>query len=214
MAEQKTIGNIVAPWRFLLFLAVFAVGVPVANGRLHNLALSLMAGFDVAALLLLLLCAPLIHSRDAAIVHEHAKRNDANRTGLVLFTVIVMIVLLAAVGAETMDQKPEALTKMLVISTLLLAWLFSNLICTFHYTHLAYRNEKKAGDSGINFPATTKPVYWDFVYFAFTIGMTFQTSDVTISDADIRRFATMHALGAFVFNIGVLAFTINVLSSN
>jgi uncharacterized membrane protein len=43
--------------------------------------------------------------------------------------------------------------------------------------------------------------------------MTFQTSDVTISDARIRRFVTMHALGAFIFNIGVLAFTINVLGS-
>jgi uncharacterized membrane protein len=214
MAQQKTIGNIVAPWRFLVFLAVFVAGVPFADSRLHNLALSLMAGFDTAAILLLLLCAPLIHSRDSALVHEHARQNDANRTGLVLFTVIVVIVLLAAVGAETMDKRPEPLTKMLVISTLLLAWLFSNLICTFHYTHLAYRSGSKAADSGINFPGTKTPVYWDFVYFAFTIGMTFQTSDVTISDARIRRFVTMHALGAFIFNIGVLAFTINVLGSN
>ena len=214
MAQQKTIGNIVAPWRFLVFLAVFVAGVPLADSRLHNLALSLMAGFDAAAILLLLLCAPLIHSRDSALVHEHARQNDANRTGLVLFTVIVVIVLLAAVGAETMDKRPEPLTKMLVISTLLLAWLFSNLICTFHYTHLAYRGGNKAGDSGINFPGTKMPVYWDFVYFAFTIGMTFQTSDVTISDAEIRRFATLHAFGAFIFNIGVLAFTINVLGSN
>ena len=214
MAQQKTIGNIVAPWRFLVFLAVLVAGVPLADSRLHNLALSLMAGFDVAAILLLLLCAPLIHSRDSALVHEHARQNDANRTGLILFTVIVVIVLLAAVGAETMDKRPEPLTKMLVISTLLLAWLFSNLICTFHYTHLAYRGGNKATDSGINFPGTKTPVYWDFVYFAFTIGMTFQTSDVTISDARIRRFVTMHALGAFIFNIGVLAFTINVLGSN
>jgi uncharacterized membrane protein len=213
MAQQKTIGNIVAPWRFLVFLAVFVAGVPLADSRLHNLALSLMAGFDAAAILLLLLCAPLIHSRDSALVREHARQNDANRTGLILFTVIVVIVLLAAVGAETMDKRPEPLTKMLVISTLLLAWLFSNLICTFHYTHLAYRSGNKAGDSGINFPGTKTPVYWDFVYFAFTIGMTFQTSDVTISDAHIRRFVTMHALGAFIFNIGVLAFTINVLGS-
>lgn len=214
MAQQKTIGNIVAPWRFLVFLAVFVAGVPLADSRLHNLALSLMAGFDAAAILLLLLCAPLIHSRDSALVHEHARQNDANRTGLVLFTVIVVIVLLAAVGAETMDKRPEPLTKMLVISTLLLAWLFSNLICTFHYTHLAYRSGNKAVDSGINFPGTKTPVYWDFVYFAFTIGMTFQTSDVTISDARIRRFVTLHALGAFIFNIGVLAFTINVLGSS
>ena len=57
------------------------------------------------------------------------------------------------------------------------------------------------------------PVYWDFVYFAFTFGMTFQTSDVTISDAEHSPLRHAACLGAFVFNIGVLAFTINVLGS-
>jgi len=213
MTEAKTIGNIVAPWRFLLFLAVFVVGIPLANIRLHNLALSLMTGFDVAAVLFLLICAPLIHSNDCNLVREHAKQNDANRRGLIVLTAIVMIVLLAAIGAETMDHRPEPLTKFLVIATLVIAWLFANLVYTFHYTHLAYRMDKKAGDSGINFPGTKTPVYWDFVYFAFTIGMTFQTSDVTISDAHIRRFVTFHAFAAFIFNIGVLAFTINVIGS-
>ena len=214
MADQKTIGNIVAPWRFLLFLAVFIAGMPVANSQLNNPALSLMAGFDVATILFLLFCAPLIHSRDPALVRDHAKQNDANRQGLIVLTAIVMVVLLAAIGAETMDHRPEPLTKLLVISTLILAWLFANLVYTFHYTHLAYRTDRKSGDSGINFPGTKEPVYWDFVYFAFTIGMTFQTSDVTISDAGIRRFVTLHAFAAFIFNIGVLAFTINVLGSS
>ena len=213
MAKPRTIGNMIAPWRFLLFLAVFIIGVPLANTRLHNLALSLMAGFDVAASILLIVCAPLIHSRDSELVREHAKQNDANRTGLLILTGIVMVVLLASVGAETMTQKPEPLTKILVIPTLFLAWLFSNLIYTFHYTHLAYRRSGASGESGIKFPGTSKPVYWDFVYFAFTIGMTFQTSDVIINDAGIRRFVTVHAFGSFVFNIGVLAFTINVLGS-
>jgi uncharacterized membrane protein len=214
MTEAKTIGNIVAPWRFLAFLAVFIVGIPIANSQLHNPALSLMAGFDVATILFLLICAPLIHSRDPILVREHAKQNDANRRGLIILTAIVMVVLLAAIGAETMVHRPEPVTKFLVISTLILAWLFANLVYTFHYTHLAYRLDRKKGDSGINFPGTDEPVYWDFVYFAFTIGMTFQTSDVTISDPIIRRFVTLHAFAAFIFNIGVLAFTINVLGSS
>jgi uncharacterized membrane protein len=43
--------------------------------------------------------------------------------------------------------------------------------------------------------------------------MTFQTSDVTITGEHIRRVVTLHCLAAFFFNIGVLAFTINVLGS-
>ena len=60
-------------------------------------------------------------------------------------------------------------------------------------------------------PGTDEPDYWDFVYFAFTLGMTFQTSDVSITDRRIRRVVLGHSLAAFVFNLGVLAFTINVL---
>jgi uncharacterized membrane protein len=213
MASQRTIGNIVGPWRFLAFLAALLVVVPLAMARLHNWALATMAGFDVAALICLLLSAPLLRSRDPKLVREHARQNDANRTLLLIITGIVLIALLAAIGAETMDRRPEPLTKLLVIATLILAWLFSNVVCALHYTHLAYLDQDRADDEGLDFPGTDQPVHADFVYFAFTLGMTFQTSDVVIRDPRIRRFVTLHSFGAFVFNIGVLAFTINVLGS-
>ena len=41
--------------------------------------------------------------------------------------------------------------------------------------------------------------------------MTFQTSDVTLNDRRFRRIVTLHCLAAFVFNLGIVAFTINVL---
>jgi uncharacterized membrane protein len=43
--------------------------------------------------------------------------------------------------------------------------------------------------------------------------MAFATSDVEISNKHVRRVVTVHCLAAFAFNIGVLAFTINVLGS-
>jgi uncharacterized membrane protein len=125
----------------------------------------------------------------------------------------VVAVLFASIAAETVGQRPEPLTKSLVITTLVLAWLFTNTIYAIHYAHLAYI-QPDAGDCGLEFPGTRQPVYWDFVYFAFTLGMTFQTSDVTITDPRIRRVVTVHCFAAFVFNIGVLAFTINVLGSS
>jgi len=214
MAKPRTIGNMIAPWRFLVFVAIMAIAVPVAIWRLDNLALGLMVGFDIAAITFFALCAPVLGTREAAVVHRHAKENDANRTGLIVISAIVLAVLLAAVGAETMVNRPEPLTKATVIGTLFLAWLFSNLIYAFHYAHMAYRDGPHANCSGLSFPGDKDPVYWDFIYFAFTLGMTFQTSDVTISDQRIRKFVTLHAFGAFVFNIGVLAFTINVLGSS
>ncbi len=123
-----------------------------------------------------------------------------------------MTILLLSIASETVGQRPEPVTKVTIIITLILAWLFSNTVYAFHYAHLAY-SRPSAGCAGLDFPDTKEPVYWDFVYFAFTLGMTFQTSDVTISNGHIRKVVTVHSLAAFIFNIGVLAFTINVLGS-
>jgi uncharacterized membrane protein len=41
--------------------------------------------------------------------------------------------------------------------------------------------------------------------------MTFQTSDMNIEARHIRRVVTFHCLAAFVFNLGIVAFSINVL---
>ena len=208
MAQRRSIGNMIAPPRFLAFLAALVVGVPVAASSMRDPALGAMVGFDVAALLFLTLCFPLLRS-SAALIRTHAKANDANRTLLLVVTGIVIVVLLIAIAAETVGQRPQPETKLLVVATLALAWLFSNSVYAFHYAHLTYSE----GGRALEFPSTPEPGYWDFVYFAFTLGMTFQTSDVAIHDERIRRVVTMHSFAAFVFNIGVLAFTINVLGS-
>jgi uncharacterized membrane protein len=212
MAERRAFGNMTSAPRFLAFLIVLIVSTPLARLLVHGWYLGFMAGFDMAALVFLLSSIPLLSTREAAVIRNHAIVNDANKTLLLIITGIVTAVLFTAIAAETVGQRPEPLTKMLVIGTLALAWLFTNTVYAVHYAHLAYTRPGKA-DLGLEFPGTKQPVYWDFVYFAFTLGMTFQTSDVTITDARIRRVVTVHSLAAFAFNIGVLAFTINVLGS-
>jgi len=44
--------------------------------------------------------------------------------------------------------------------------------------------------------------------------MAFATSDVVLTQTRMRRIVTIHCLAAFAFNIGVIAFTINVLGSS
>jgi uncharacterized membrane protein len=211
MAKRRTIGNMIAPWRFLLFLALAAAGFPIANNLLNTTPLAAMVAFDLAAIIFLAVCFPLLWIRDPKVIESHAAQNDANRTFLLVVTGIVMLVLLFAIAAETVGHPPQPFTRLLIIVTLAVAWLFSNTIYAFHYAHLAYIDEEHC--SGINFPGTEEPIYSDFLYFAFGLGMTFQTSDVQISNQHIRKIVTMHCLAAFVFNIGVLAFTINVLGS-
>ena len=212
MAKPDTIGNRIAPPRFLAFMAVLIVGFPVFVIILHRWALGAMASFDVAAILFLLVCLPLLRTREAGVIRQHACANDANRRTLLVITGVVMAVLFVAIAAEAIGHNPQPLTKALIIITLAVAWLFSNSIYALHYAHLAYRHPER-GCLGLEFPGTKVPVYWDFVYFAFTCGMAFATSDVQITSQHIRKVVTVHCLAAFAFNIGVLAFTINVLGS-
>ena len=212
MAKPQTIGNRIAPPRFLAFLAVLIIGAPLGRALLGNWALGAMAGFDIAAIVFLLSCVSVLSTREARIIRDHAQANDANRLGLLVITGIVLSILLIAIAAEAVGKTPQPLTKTLIILTLALAWLFANTIYAFHYAHLVYRHPD-VGCVGLEFPRTAHPVYWDFVYFAFTCGMAFATSDVVVTETHMRKIVTIHCLAAFAFNIGVIAFTINVLGS-
>ena len=213
MHKLRTLGNSVAPWRFIVFFVALIPACAVGALSMEDPWLGLMVGFDVAAAIFLLCCISILRICDPAVIEAQAERNDANRTELLILTGIVMGVLLISIAAEIAVLRPEPLTKIIVILTLFLAWLFSNMVYALHYAHMAYLQPGK-GSSGLEFPSTNQPAYWDFVYFAFTIGMTFQTSDVAIRSDAIRRVVTVHSFAAFVFNIGVLAFTINVLGGS
>ena len=212
MAKPQTIGNRIAPPRFFAFLAVLIIGAPLGHALLGNWALGAMAGFDIAAIVFLLSCVSVLSTREARVIRDHAQANDANRLGLLVITGIVLSILLIAIAAEAVGKTPQPLTKTLIILTLALAWLFANTIYAFHYAHLVYRHPD-VGCVGLEFPRTAHPVYWDFVYFAFTCGMAFATSDVVVTETHMRKIVTIHCLAAFAFNIGVIAFTINVLGS-
>lgn len=209
MGKSRTIGNRIAPLRFILFLAVFAGAAALIGTKIgsDNWARAVMGGFDIAALLFLGSLLPLLGDGESASIRRHAAENDANRAMLLIITTLLSAVVLVTVGDELLYRgKPWA---PLVIITLALAWLFANMIYALHYAHLFYG--EGAGSRGLVFPDTKTPDYWDFVYFAFTLGMTFQTSDVTVNARGMRRIVLMQSLAAFVFNIGVLAFSINTL---
>ena len=212
MSKPRTIGNMIAPPRFLAFLAALIIAFPLASHALHRWALGAMTAFDVAASLFLISCIPLLGTREARTIREHAVANDANRRVLLIVSAIVIAALFTAIAAEAVGHNPQPLTKALIIGTLALAWLFSNMVYAMHYAHLAYMSPSPDCD-GFEFPGTRQPVYWDFVYFSFTCGMAFATSDVQITKERIRKVVTFHCLAAFGFNIGVLAFSINLLAS-
>ena len=210
--SRSGLGNRIAPPRFILFVVLLIAG-DAAGAWLLGVRHGLMAGFDVAAAIFLISLVPVLRS-DPAQMRRISEQNDANRALLLALTGLVVAVILVTVAAELIDRKTagSGWVKGLVIATLTLAWLFSNGVYALHYAHLYYSRDHAGGDrGGIDFPKTPEPDYGDFIYFAFTLGMTFQTSDSNVTNSAMRRVVVAHSFAGFVYNIGVLAFTINVL---
>ncbi|KQN28658.1 DUF1345 domain-containing protein [Sphingomonas sp. Leaf38] len=211
-ARYWGLGQRVAPPRFVLFVLVFVIGLVTMIPRV-GLGRGTMGAFDLAAAVFLIAVATLFRNASAERMRRAAHENDANRAVLLGFSGTIMLVILVAVAKE-LQGKNDAVGIALTITTLALAWLFSNMIYTLHYAHLYYVDDSAGKDAkGLDFPRCDEPDYWDFAYFAFTLGMTFQTSDVEITSRRVRKAALGQCMAAFVFNIGVLAFTINVLGS-
>jgi uncharacterized membrane protein len=207
------LGQRIAPPRFVLF-ALMLTGAVAVLWPVLGRGRAMMGGFDLAAIVFLLSITGLFRRGTPQQLRATAQANDANRTLLLAITAAVMLVILTAVREELAG--PENCTaRLLVIATLVLAWLFSNMVYALHYAHLFYMPDAQGRDAGgIDFPGTDTPDYWDFLYFSYTLGMTFQTSDVTIRATTVRRAVLGQCLAGFVFNLGVIAFSINVLGAN
>lgn len=205
-----------APQRFLIFVALLVVSSIILLPIWQPLK-AIMAAFDIAGIIFLSSCLSLLNDSPGEM-RRSSKENDANRTVLLGTSVTVTTAILVAVGAVIVKSKPlAAIDMVMIVATLVIAWIFGNVVYALHYAHIYYGAGKKGdGDiiGGIVFPQTKQPDYWDFLYFSFTLGMTFQTSDSSISSRSIRRIAIGHCMAAFVFNLGVLAFTINALGSS
>ncbi|MBX3595711.1 DUF1345 domain-containing protein [Sphingomonas sp.] len=204
------LGNRIAPPRFLAFCLIAAIATPIAIGA-SEWSTGLMIAFDIAALVFLVSLVPLLGA-DTDRMRVVARDNDANRALLLLISAATMIAILAAVAAELAgNERTSGPMIVLIVATLMLAWCFANTVYALHYAHLFYSKGEDGDAGGLDFPKTETPAYWDFIYFAFTLGMTFQTSDTAICTTRLRRVVTLHSMVAFVFNLGVIAFTINVL---
>jgi uncharacterized membrane protein len=143
-------------------------------------------------------------------MREEARKQDVGRWTTLLAGVVLSAAVLAAVSTELeSSQKGGVVAIAVAASTIILAWSFMNTLFALHYAHGFYGNFG-AQHKGLEFPGDEDPDYWDFAYFSFTIGMTFQVSDVQISTRYLRRIALMHSAIAFFFNVFIIAISVNI----
>ena len=152
---------------------------------------------------------------DAEGTRHVATREDDSRTAADLIMVIASVVSLVGVvvGLAHARDHHGALSSVLTgvaVFTVFLSWFTVHTLFVLRYAHLYY-NEPVGG---IEFSTThERPDYLDFVYVAFTIGMTFQVSDTDITSRPIRRAVIRHSLLSYLFGALIVGVVINVVGN-
>lgn len=159
----------------------------------------------------------IVFSNSATEVKMFAAEEDSSKTFVflfiifsALFSLLAVVQLLISVKTNPADFNSQALLSVLSV---VLSWFLIHTVFTLRYAHLFYRSIKKGKEKGICFPGDEDPDYTDFAYFSFTIGMTFQVSDVEVAAKDIRKLVLLHGLLSFAFNTSIIALSINIISS-
>jgi uncharacterized membrane protein len=181
-----------------------------------RIATRLLVGWDVGVALYLTLALRMMAVAEVRHIRLRARSQDEGQYTILALTATAALASLGAIVAllgmsEANNRSPTHL--LLGIVTILLSWTFTHIMFALHYAHEFYdENGRKGG--GLLFPGDLRePDYWDFVYFSFVVGMTSQVSDVAITCRPIRHTVSAHGIISFIFNVTILALTVNIAAS-
>jgi uncharacterized membrane protein len=172
-----------------------------------------LIAWDIAIILYLALAYWMIAHASTEQTHRQSFLQDEGGVAILLGTIVAAM---ASVGAvfrwlETATRAETFAVDGLVflIVTILLSWAFIHTMFALHYAHEYYATNGGKG-GGLIFPHCPRPDFWDFVYVAFSIGTSFEVSDVAITSKRIRRTVTVQGVVAFFFNVLLIALTVGL----
>jgi uncharacterized membrane protein len=201
--------------RVAIAFATGALSMLVASTWVPIIAAGLL-GWNVAGFVLLGLVWWLLFLKlDDVETRKLAGDEDPGRTLIYVIVVIastaslVAATLLVHQGRKLGGGFAQAFPALCVV-TVALAWAMTHTAFALRYARLYYREDTE-GVGGIEFPGRQPPTYFDFAYFAFTVGMCFQVSDACVTSRQIRRALLFQAVVSFAYNSLILAFVLNLV---
>jgi uncharacterized membrane protein len=199
----------------VLVATLAGVGAGIAVPSRFGVAMQVTLGWDAGACLLLVLLWLVVMTSDASETRCRAAGADPGRTAVWVLVLAASGFSLFAAAVLLRHHDPiaaghGALTSVSAVIAVITAWGLTHTGFTLRYAHLYYRDDDE-GEGGLIFPGTQSPDDYDFSYFAFTIGMCFQVSDVAVASSQIRRAVLAHALISFTYNTVILALALNLL---
>lgn len=201
-----------------LLAALFAC--LLVEGRV-SAEVQVLLTWNTGAWIYVLWSVALVNRADAQMTRLHA-RSQAHG-GRALFTLLLSATVVSVLALGFLVQSVGDLPRWakvwhvgLSVTALLGAWSLVHLLFAFHYAHLYYTSplrEDQALHEGLDFPGDRLPEYFDFMYFAFAVGMSATAPDVGTTTRQMRKTTLMHGVLAFAFNILILSLSVNILAA-
>ena len=203
----------------LLLSAVVGILTVLVLQRVSDLPriACIIVGWNAGACLYLALAGRMIVSSSHERMRARALEEDEGRLTVLALVVAAAVMCLGAIVAELATAQDMAGAERsahigLAVLTIVSSWAFTQVMFALHYAHDYYSAVAHGHPGGLDFPHESAPDYGDFLYFAFIIGTSAQTADVSLTSRVMRRTGLVHCVLAFFFNTTLLALTINIAS--
>ncbi|MGH2646969.1 MAG: DUF1345 domain-containing protein [Ginsengibacter sp.] len=205
--------------KILICLAIALAVYLVIQIKQIDILTHVMIGWDTFSLCVIIQSWITFSITTSQQIRAQSKVQDSSRS---LIFVIILISTLASFLAVLLllitkekFKHTESFHLVIAIAGMLLSWFLIHTIFTLRYAHIFYGDDDEKPEThagGLEFPNDKKPDFFDFAYFSFVLGMTFQVSDVQITSKRLRRLAMWHGLLSFGYNTVMIALTINVIA--
>ena len=106
----------------------------------------------------------------------------------------------------------ETMVELLAGVTLLISWVFVQVAFARYYAHEFYSQKAGSDNSGFEFPNNPLPDYWDFIRFAFVIGMRIHVPRVQVTSKKMRRVVIVQCIVSVIFNLSILVLAILIVT--
>jgi uncharacterized membrane protein len=224
LSAPTHVARTVTLWRYRLrgFGIAGLIGLAIfffAPNWLHSTT-RFVAAFDGGALSFLLATWLTVMHRDPMRTKARAAIEDPGRNVvfLAIFAAVIAgfasAIVIIGRGPRMTSPRETAVVYTLGIAAVIIGWFLIHTLYTFRYAHLYYYDcdDDGVAQRGLLFPGKHDPSDYDFAYFSFVFGMTFQVSDVEITDPGVRRIAMQHGLISFFYNLSIFGLVVNLLS--
>jgi uncharacterized membrane protein len=207
-------------------LRALLIGTAVTVALLRRLPLdeAFSLGFLSGMAIDLLMIARTSQGMTAAATRQVFAGWRANRALLVERTVLLAFMSIGLLSLSVHDVHssssilPTGFRILVYFAALFTTWMQLHIGFAIYYAkHYFSLNPTPAADGpdpqGFVFTGGDEPVFTDFLYVAFAVGLTYAMSDVNLEDSRMRRMVLLHSIVSFLFYSTVISAVLNLLTT-